>query len=382
MKKTGIKIVLIAAMIPFIVWVADLTYLYKGIANTYLKGKKKPSIDEYQIFDNRKVEAGNYQAWPISKHYNTSEISDTCLALLEEMQTIAYVVIKNDSIRIERYWEEFSMESHTNSFSMAKTIVSILAGIAIDEGHIKSVNQKVADFFPEYSKGLNEKLTIKHLLTMSSGMNFSESYSNPFAFPAKAYFGDDLKGLMQKYKVVEEPGIEFEYLSGNTQLLGIILAKATGMELSTYASIKLWSPIGAKNTAYWSLDTKDGMEKAYCCFNSNARDFARIGKLYLNNGAWGNRQLVSKAYVTESVNPADLVEKDTGDKLKKYGYSWWMTDYRGHHIFLAEGLNGQYVAVIPNENIILVRLGKRKLKEKVNGLPADLYTYIDHALSL
>ena len=194
--------------------------MYKGIANTYLKGKKRPSIDEYQIFDNRKVEAGNYQAWPISTHYNQSDISDTCLALLEKMQTIAYLVIKNDSIHLERYWDGYSEESNTNSFSMAKTIVSILTGIAIDEGHIESVDQKVGDFFPEYSSGLNDKLTIKHLLTMSSGMNFSESYSNPFAFPAKAYFGDDLKGLMQKYKVVEDPGVEFEYLSGNTQLLG------------------------------------------------------------------------------------------------------------------------------------------------------------------
>lgn len=370
------------AIIGITPWITNNAYLYKGIVHTYLEGKKGPDIDQYQIFENREVKAGNYQPWLVSTSYNQQEIPGKCIALLEEMETVAYLIIRDDSIICEKYWDGYSDSSYTNSFSMAKTFVSILTGIAIKEGKIRSVDQKVSDFLMGYEDELAAQLTIKHLLTMSSGINFDESYVNPFGFPARAYFGDDIKSLVGNYLVAEAPGKEYEYLSGNTLLLGIVLEKAIGESLAEYASQKLWKPIGAKAPAFWSLDKKEGIEKAYCCFNSNARDFARIGKLYLNNGRWGAVQVVPKTYVAKSIMPADLVEKDTGNKLKKYGYSWWMADYRGHHIYLAEGLKGQYVAVIPKEKTILVRLGRKKAKEKVNGLPADLYTYIDHVLEL
>ena len=182
---------------------------------------------------------------------------------------------------------------------------------------------------------------------------------------------------------MEQPGITFEYLSGNTQLLGFVLEKATGKKIADYAAEKLWAPIGAKNSAFWSLDKESGDEKAYCCFNSNARDFARIGQLYLKGGDWKGTQLISSDYVKASIVPADLVEKDDGAKLQRYGFSWWLADYRGDHIFLMEGLMGQYVAAIPSKKAILVRLGKNKMeKEKAHRLPKDLFLYLDHIMDL
>jgi len=321
-----------------------------------------------------------HQPWPEAKDYNSKKIPSELLKTIEHLETIAYLIIVNDSIRLEYYWNSYNQDSHTNAFSMAKSIVSVLVGIAIDEGKINNVDQKVGDFIDSYKVGNNAKLSIKHLLTMSSGINFNESYSNPFAFPAKAYFGNNLKELIEEYNVVDEPGIEFEYLSGNTQLLGFVLEKTTGMKISDYAAEKLWAPLGAKNIAFWSLDKENGDEKAYCCFNSNARDFARIGQLYLKSGNWNGKQLISSDYVKTSIKTANLKEKD-GSKLQRYGYSWWMADYRGDHVFLMEGLKGQYVAVIPSKNAVLVRLGKKKMeKEKVHRLPKDLFLYLDHVM--
>jgi CubicO group peptidase (beta-lactamase class C family) len=265
---------------------------------------------------------------------------------------------------------------------MAKSFVSILTGIALDEGKIKSVDQPVSDFLPEFKEGENSKLTIKHLLTMSSGINFDEDYVNPLAYPAQSYYGSDLKKLTYKYKVKDEPGKAFIYLSGNTELLSFILEKATGKTLSEYASEKLWKPLGAKNSAFWSLDHKDGSEKAYCCFNSNAPDFARIGELYLDSGKWNGQQLISSQYVIHSITPADLLSGSA--KNDEYGYSWWLIpDYKGHRIFYARGILGQYIICIPDKKMVVVRLGKkRKQKDDKASHPPDVFLYIDAALEM
>src|SRR6202008_2786233 len=143
--------------------------------------------------------------------------------------------------------------------------------------------------------------------------------------------------LAVNQKPVGIPGVRFEYSSGNTQLLQLVLQNATGKTLSEYCSEKLWKPIGAEVPAYWSLDHINGVEKAYCCVYSDARDFARIGKLYLNKGKWDSTQVVPQAYVEASIVPADLIGKD-GNKISHYGYSWWlMPEYKGHNIFYARG---------------------------------------------
>ena len=239
----------------------------------------------------------------------------------------------------------------------------------------------MGDFLPEYKEGDKSKITIRHLVTMSSGINFDESYINPIGFAAEAYYGSDLRKLLLKYDAEKEPGKQFEYLSGNTQLLGFVLSKATGMSVSDYASEKLWKPLEAEHDAYWSLDHKDGDEKAYCCFNSNARDFARVGKLYLDSGRWDTTQVVPENYVLESIVPAPTM--DDGSPNQRYGYSWWlMPNYKGHSIFYMRGVLGQYTIMIPEKKMIVVRLGRRRELTAVNGHPTDLYWYIDAALEM
>jgi CubicO group peptidase (beta-lactamase class C family) len=382
LKKIGKWFLIIFVILNLAIIVFGKTYLYKGIANTYLKGRSGPSITEYKIFDNREVKAGNYQKWNTAAAYNSQHIADSALKAFSQLQTIAFVVVKNDSLIHEQYWDGFDQDSYSNSFSMAKSFVSILTGIALDEGKINSIDQPVSDFLPEFKEGNNSKLTIKHLLTMSSGINFDEDYLNPLAYPAQSYYGSDLKKLTYKYKVKSEPGKAFIYLSGNTELLSFILEKATGKTLSEYASEKLWKPLGAKNSAFWSLDHKDGLEKAYCCFNSNAPDFARIGELYLDSGKWNGQQLISSQYVINSITPANL--QSGAAKNDEYGYSWWlMPDYKGHRIFYARGILGQYIICIPDKRMVVVRLGKkRKQKDDKAAHPPDVYLYIDAALEM
>ncbi len=383
LKQFGKWLLVIVVILNLIIIISGKTYLYKGIANTYLAGRSGPSAFEYEIFDNREVKAGTFQKWNLATNYNKKTISEQHLKDFTRLETAAFVVIKKDSLTHEQYWDGCGPDSHTNSFSMAKTITGILIGIAIDEGKIKSVDQPVCDFLPEFKEGDGAKLTIRHLLTMSSGIDFDEDYVNPLAYPAAAYYGTDLKKLTYKYKVVVAPGKTFEYLSGNTQLLGFILEKVIGKTVSDFASEKLWKPIGAKNTAFWSLDHKDGIEKAYCCFNSNALDFARIGELYLDSGKWNGVPVISVDYVSNSVKPAELLD-ESGKKNQKYGFSWWIIpDYRGHYIFYARGILGQYVLCIPDQDMVIVRLGNKK-EPKVPGEdhPRDVFYYIDAALEM
>jgi CubicO group peptidase (beta-lactamase class C family) len=381
LKKVGKWFLIILVVLNLAIVVFGKTYLYKGVANTYLKGRSGPSITEYKIFDNREIKAGTYQKWKLSKAYNSKKITPEQEADFIKLQTVAYLVVKNDSIIHEQYWDGFGEDSYSNSFSMAKSFVSVLIGMAIDDGKIKSVDQSVSDFLPEFKEGDKSKITVKHLLTMSSGIDFDENYANPFAYPAQAYYGRDLKKLTLPYPVLSEPGKEFIYLSGNTELLSLILSKATGKTISEYASEKLWKPLGAKNSAFWSLDHENGEEKAYCCFNSNAPDFARIGQLYLDSGKWNGQQLISAQYVVNSTTPANLLSN--GEKNEAYGYAWWVIpDYKGHRIFYARGILGQYIVCIPDKKMVVVRLGSKRKVDKRDDHPLDVYMYIDAALEM
>ncbi|NQY11790.1 MAG: serine hydrolase [Flavobacteriales bacterium] len=357
------------------------SHLFKGVTNTYLVGKSGPGIDDMDIFHSRKITKGIHQPWPESREINQKILDQKYLTEFASYESIAFLVIKKGEIQTELYWDDYNSSSLTNSFSMAKTVVSILIGIAINEGKIKGVNDLVGSYLPAYSSGKNANMTIEHLLTMSSGINFDEDYVSPFAFPAKAYYGTGLKKLVDKYEVTEEPAKIFSYLSGNTQILQQVTEQATGMKMSDYASKKLWGPIGAKNDAFWSLDHENGDEKSYCCIYSNARDFARLGQLYLNKGKWETKQVVSQNYAQQSVVAADLLEKD-GTANNRYGYSWWLMDYNNLEIFYARGILGQYIVVIPEKDLVIVRLGHKRSKVPGAKHPADVFMYIDAALSL
>jgi CubicO group peptidase (beta-lactamase class C family) len=157
--------------------------------------------------------------------------------------------------------------------------------------------------------------------------------------------------------------------------LGIIVEKATGKRLAEYAAEKLWQPLGAEHAALWSTDTKNGLAKAYCCFNTNARDFARIGQLMLQKGKWNGNAIIDSAYFAESITPC-MIPDETGNPCNFYGYQWWIVpDSKG--VFYARGILGQYIVVIPEQNTVVVRLGKVKSPVIKNNTPELVYNILD-----
>lgn len=177
------------------------------------------------------------------------------------------------------------------------------------------------------------------------------------------------------------PGSRYRYKSGDTQILGMILEKATGRSLADYASEKLWQPMGAVHDAQWSLDSASGMEKAFCCFYSNAHDFARIAYLYLHEGEFNGRRIVSADYVRQSVKPHGL-PNSKGEETDYYGYQWWLLNHQGYGVFYARGIRGQYLFAIPELDMVVVRLGQKRSDVMQNHHPEDVYTILDGVLAM
>ena len=272
-------------------------------------------------------------------------------SMLVNSNTNAFMVIRNDSVLYERFAENMDANTRHPSFSVAKSYIGTLVGIAIDKGMIASAEDLVIKYLPELEKNdvRFKRLTIQHVLDMRSGVDFDEDKQTPFAGIAKLYYGSSLKNQIANLKMKREAGKSFEYQSINTQLLAAILEKASGEKVPALLAKYLWTPLGAESDAIWSLDDQKTV-KASCCLNATAADFAKLGRLYLKKGNWQGKQVVSQKWVSTTTDPATL---------GKLGYKnqWWAnrgakaTDYR------AEGILGQIVYVNPDNNVIIVRMG-------------------------
>ena len=341
-----------------------------------------PDIDDHKIFENRIVETAQPQTWPQSNHYNESRPSATVRDSLEKYQSVAFLVIHQDSLLYEQYWNQYDSATISNSFSMAKSIVSLLVGCAIRDGYIKGVDDKVTQYFPELKGPFREELTIRDLLTMSSASSWNESYTSPFSITTQAYYGRNLNKIVNKIEIVKNPGIAFEYRSGDTQILAKVLTEATGKTLSAYASEKLWKPIGASKPAKWSLDKRKGVEKAYCCFNSTARDFAKIGNLVLHQGEVRKKQIVPASYIAKMTSPASYLTNKDAEMVNYYGFNWWIMHHNNLQIPYARGIFGQYIYVIPEYEAVIVRLGHKRSHTYRDHHPEDAYTWVKAGLQI
>jgi len=361
-------------------------------------------INDYKKFKYTKVSKPavpfTFKIGKTAKPFDTIRYNDVLYKFddfIELNKSVAFLVIRNDSILYEKYFEGRDQASYVPSFSAAKSYVSALVGFAIADGAIKSVNQPITDYLPELLKNdaRFSKITIRHLLNMRSGILFKEMYFNPFGNVARSYYGRNLYSQLKKLKIKEAPDKEFEYISENTQLLAFIVERATGKKLPDYLQEKIWQPLGMEYDATWSIDSKRHKEaKAFCCLNAVARDFAKFGRLYLHNGNWNGKQILPASWVKEST----VINDSTRDNF--YTYQWWhyadwslMPDTaaanaagskdnagnidtvtyknsKGKMVtylvkpdkakdFFADGLYGQFIYVYPEKNIIIVRLGKQ-----------------------
>ena len=374
-KKLLKWIVIILGLIIILLYVFDYGYILRGVRIVYLTGHKTAFIDDYPYFENDTIKKGNNTSpWPYHKDYNSVKETENLNQINKSNGTIAYIIIKNDSIWFENYYDNFNETSKTNSFSMAKSITSSLLGKAIMDGYIKNLDQPISDFYPQYAYA---KTTVGDLASMASGLDWVEDYTGPFSVTAKANYDDDIAETILNQKIVKTPGKEFEYLSGSTQLLGMIIQKATGKRLANYLSESFWQPMGATDNALWELDdSKNRLAKTFCCISTNAKDFARFGKLYKDHGKWNGKQLLDSAFVAKSIKPRFK-------ESPEYGYGWWLKQQNGKNFFMMRGHLGQYVIVEPNDNVIIVRLGHSKGSNvEIATFTEDITKYINEAYKM
>jgi len=376
MKKI-LKILTIILFLALMAFLISPQYIRNALIYRYV------GIEDEHIFSTREVSASKKPLdWHLSIFYNKKILSDSLLQKLEEYKSVAYLVAKEDSILYESYWDDYSDSSLSNTFSVTKSIIGLLIGCALDDGKIKSLNQRVINFIPELEGKYARELTIKSLLNMSSGSNWDENYTGLFSKTTQAYYGDNLYKLATKIKIDKKPDSLFQYQSGNTLLLGLIINKVTNKSISEYSSEKLWQPIGANHNAIWYLDRVNGLEKPYCCFCSNARDLAKIGKLLLDSGKVGYRQIISKSFINFISQPDSNLIDEMGVKNNYFALHWWLLNYKGYKITFARGILGQYIFVIPELKAVVVRLGHERSQNYVGQYPKDIFQYLDVAFEI
>ena len=369
MKKILVWTTVILSFLLILIYAFNVEYLLKGVRTIYLTGNNTAFISDYEYFENREIKNSVPQPWLLHEKYNSVTQSENLKKLNEETKTKSFLVIKNDSIVFEKYFDDHKSTSLSNSFSVVKSIVTSMLFKAIMEGKIKGLDQPLSDYFEEYKEGLASELTVGDLASMSSGMKWSEKYYSVINITSESYFTDNIRSVVLRQNIIDKPGQSFRYSSGDTQLLGMVIEKATGTTLTNYLSEKFWQPMGAENSALWQIDSaKSGMEKAYCCIASTARDFARFGKLFINKGKWNDEMILDPSYIDLSINP---VFEDS----PYYGYGWWLYNYEGKKVFTMNGHLGQFVISFPDENIIIVRQGDYNNKGNGDG-SSDLFKYI------
>jgi len=311
---------------------------------------------------------------------------------LDYTLTDALLIIRHDSIYYEYYANGFTENDHHISWSMSKSVVSALFGIAIREGKIKSIEETVTDYLPEFAGTGYDKVRIKDVLQMSSGVGFNEDYGdfNSDINVMGRYFalGMPMADFAKRLNRTREPGTYNLYVSIDTQVLGMILVRATGKSITEYMSEKLWSQIGAESDAYWIVDNS-GMEFAIGGLNATARDYAKVGQLFLDSGRWRGKQVVPAAWVRASVTPdAPHVmpgKRSTALRKDGYGFQWWIPD-GGIDEFNAQGIYGQFIYIDPDKDMVVVKLSSNyHFKNDKTGYFHDheiaLYRKIAEAIS-
>jgi CubicO group peptidase (beta-lactamase class C family) len=303
---------------------SSCTTLYRGVRYW------DADITDHEIFPFTEVNPGDsvfyftesnqgiFDTLRISYRKDTAKLLDE---IIEPSSTHAFVIIRNDSILFEKYYEGYQRSDISTFFSVSKSVTSLLMGIAIDEGYIESVDDPITKYIPEL-KGKDpnfEKLTLQHLLDMRSGTNYNDESTNPFSHIAGLYYGTNQLAKLKRMKFEHEPGTVYSYQSSSTALLGIAIENTTGKELGKYLEEKVWQPLGMENRATWSVDDKRHRStKAFCGLNATAIDLAKIGRLYLNKGQWNGKQVVSEEWVNRAETPN--IENDG------YRNQWWSID--------------------------------------------------------
>lgn len=282
--------------------------------------------------------------------------------------TQGVLIIQNDSIVYEKCQGDITIDRLATVFSVSKSITSLLCGIAVDEGYIKSIDDPVTDYLPELKQKNDrwQKLTIRHLLNMRSGLDFSDTYSfrlidlKRLNAMAKLSYGKNIMKQIRGLKFANEPGTIYNYDSMTAEILGIVIQRATGQRFVDYLSKKVWIPLQMETPAIVNIDSrKYDTPHAFGGITTTMKDLAKIGRLYMNKGMWNGQRIVSEEWIRLS----------TEYNTDNHGYhmNWYNTSRMGYKLdypgFYAYGIRAQVLYVNPYKNLIMVRLGKHNNTE-------------------
>jgi CubicO group peptidase (beta-lactamase class C family) len=322
-------------------------------------------ITDYKVFPNREIQ--NASPMFSFSQSRTDVTLDHCLPatlkrspdetldqFLTRNSTVAFLVIKNGQVLFEHYYQGYERTSICTSFSTVKSFVSALIGIALHEGLLGGLDDPLTKYIPEAFAPFWHEITIRHLISMSSGLKYREGGFFPWSDEPRTYYSPDLRRLALSAQKAEAPGACFRYNNYNLILLGMILERVTGGPVSVYLQEKIWKPLGMEFPASWSLDSEQsGMEKMESGLNARAIDFAKFGQLYLRRGECNGKQIVPESWVVESTTIAPDA------KWKHYKYLWWMAR-SGQGRYMAAGNLGQFIFVAPDKDCVIVRFGRGK----------------------
>ncbi|MBO9730509.1 MAG: serine hydrolase [Chitinophaga sp.] len=356
-----------------------LTYLSRCII------RNNPRITDYQYFPSAPILRNGAirhfenatAAWqaPLIKHSWQGRPQETTLAdLLQQTGSTACIVMQHHRLLLDTYFSGYTGTSVNTSFSVAKSMVSALVGIALEEGAIHSIRESIGRYIPQYDLPGLRDITVAHLLQMCSGLQYREGVT-PWSDDARVYYGTHLREQALHTKLVETPGSTYHYNNYNLLLLGLILEKTTGQSVPAYFQEKIWQHIGAEADASWSMDSHaSGFAKMESGFNARAMDFVRFGAMCLENGVVNGRQVIPAAWMAESVRPPDH-QADTQKYLSRlspplckwaaspsgyYKYLWWGYQADPHNFdYFALGAKGQFIYISPRKQAVVVRFGKR-----------------------
>ena len=299
----------------------------------------------------------NKSDYPLSLSYELNDFSDISYRYKNNTYTIqdyinkfkvgGLIILRNGKILHEEYNFGNNQESRWISFSVTKSVTSMLLGAAIKDGFIKNVEEPVVTYLPHLIDSSYKDVTIKQVLHMSSGIKWNEDYTDPYSDVSLASGLNSLElySYLNKLGKSSNPGEKFNYNTGEANLIGGIVRSAIGNNLSTYLEQKIWKPFGMEHDAYWVLDNNYSLELGGCCINATLRDYSRIGLFAMNKGITREGIAVLPTnWIDESTNPSN--------NLKYYGYQWWL-DGPEYESFYADGIFGQFIWIDPSSKIVV-----------------------------
>jgi hypothetical protein len=354
-----IVMALVALIAVGYLW-ANLSTDYSLAARGIIWGGSK--YDDWKRFPNRLVHAGDTPVYFDVEENDIFEEFTIEGAPLKEFfeatDTTAFIVLHDDALLYEGYFNGSSREATQSSFSVAKSFTSTLVGIALEEGFISNLDDPVTTYIPELVERDQRfvDITIRHLLMMTSGLRFERDAENPFSDDFITSHSTNMRRAALNTEIVEEPGNSFHYNDYNPQLIGMVLERATGMSVSDYLATRLWAPMGAEGDGSWDLDSeRSGFERMSVGINGRAIDFAKLGWLFLNGGKVRERQVVPQTWVEQITNTTDAIYTARAEHANYYQHYWWL-DVE-NDAYYAEGNFGQWIYVYPAANLVLVRNG-------------------------